>query len=199
MSDIEQITQLVLRERQGRDRGWWGQMADTYSPAARVRVSWLEASASEFVEHSKRIVFPGIPLAHKVGTPVIHLNGSRALVEAPCTIQARNEIQGAVVNLCSRIRLFYRVERQGGRWLIDALDALYESDELTPAVLGEWPALDMDVLLTRRESYRYLAYLQWLRTGQHIPDDLPGDDRRELLETLYEEAFAWLGSPILKG
>lgn len=27
MDDVTEITQLVLKERQGRDRGWWEQMA----------------------------------------------------------------------------------------------------------------------------------------------------------------------------
>lgn len=29
--DANEVVQLILRERQGRDRGWWDQMRDTYA------------------------------------------------------------------------------------------------------------------------------------------------------------------------
>lgn len=195
MSDVEEVTQLILRERQGRDRGWWRQMAETFSPTSRVRVSWIDASGAEFVEQSRRLALSGSGVCHRMSAPVIHLNGGRALAEVAGVIQARRTVHGVVVELSSRLRLLYRLERDG-EWLIEALDAIYESDNMLPAVSGQSPALDVEVLLSRRESYRYLAYLMWLRTGEHVPDDLPGDDRPELTGALYEQAFAWLGKPI---
>ncbi len=39
-SDIAVITQVVLGERQGRDRGWWDQMAAAYWLDSTVRLSW---------------------------------------------------------------------------------------------------------------------------------------------------------------
>jgi hypothetical protein len=32
VSDTEEITQLILRERQGRDRGWWAEMEQAFWP-----------------------------------------------------------------------------------------------------------------------------------------------------------------------
>ncbi|XPP26806.1 MAG: nuclear transport factor 2 family protein [Leucobacter sp.] len=195
MSDVEEITQLVLRERQGRDRGWWRQMAEAFSPTSRVRVSWIDASGAEFVEQSRQLALSGPGVSHRMSPPVIHLHGRRALAEVAGTIQARRTVHGVVVDLSSRIRLLYRLEHHG-EWLIEALDAIYESDSMQPAVIGQSLDLDVEVLLSRRESYRYLAYLMWLRAGEHVPDDLPGDDRPELTTALYEQAFAWLGKPI---
>ncbi len=42
VDDASAVTQLVLAERQGRDRGWWEQMAS----CAEVLAGWLEGTAS---------------------------------------------------------------------------------------------------------------------------------------------------------
>ena len=55
MDDVTEITQLVLRERQGRDRGWWAQMADCFHPDSRVTLSWFDGPGSEFVIHRQCI------------------------------------------------------------------------------------------------------------------------------------------------
>ncbi|MGW5640638.1 hypothetical protein ACWEWQ_38800, partial [Streptomyces sp. NPDC003832] len=36
-ADVALVTQVVLAERQGRDRGWWEQMADRYWPDSTVQ------------------------------------------------------------------------------------------------------------------------------------------------------------------
>lgn len=44
MNDIAEVTQLVLHERQARDRGWWEPMRACFAPAATVRLSWFAAA-----------------------------------------------------------------------------------------------------------------------------------------------------------
>lgn len=87
MSDVTAITQLILRERQGRDRGWWDRMRAAFRPDSVVRLSWFSGTGPEFVRRSEemsargdlsvhaeagassepRIDFEGLP-AHPVGT-----------------------------------------------------------------------------------------------------------------------------------
>ncbi|MEU7588303.1 hypothetical protein AB0A95_18665 [Micromonospora sp. NPDC049230] len=53
MSDAGNIAQLTLRERQGRDRGWWQQTQDAFLPESTVRLSWFRGTGPEFVARSR--------------------------------------------------------------------------------------------------------------------------------------------------
>ena len=44
MDVVTEISQLVLRERQGRDRGWWDQIRSCLAEDASVRLSWFRGS-----------------------------------------------------------------------------------------------------------------------------------------------------------
>lgn len=52
-ADISAITQLILRERSGRDLGLWQQMLDCYHPDSRVRLSWIDDTGPKFVRRSR--------------------------------------------------------------------------------------------------------------------------------------------------
>lgn len=43
--DAAAVTQLVLRERQNRDRGWWDDMAGCFAPDAIIEMSWFTGPA----------------------------------------------------------------------------------------------------------------------------------------------------------
>ena len=48
------ITELVLRERQGRDRDWWSQMRDCYTAHAVIDLNWYHGDADGSVDASRR-------------------------------------------------------------------------------------------------------------------------------------------------
>ena len=52
MTDIAEVTQVVLRERRARDRGWWDQMRECIAPDAQIRLSWFRGSGGDFVAES---------------------------------------------------------------------------------------------------------------------------------------------------
>ena len=52
MNDIAEVTQVVLRERRARDRGWWDQMREFIAPDAQIRLSWFRGSRGDFVAES---------------------------------------------------------------------------------------------------------------------------------------------------
>jgi hypothetical protein len=52
--------------------------------------------------------------------------------------------------------------------------------------------MDREKLLEYRPSYRFLSYYNQHRFGRAVNQDLPGDDRLELVARLYAEADAWL-------
>ncbi|KAA9154518.1 nuclear transport factor 2 family protein [Amycolatopsis acidicola] len=191
MSETTEITQLVLRERQGRDRGWWDQMRACFAEEATVRLSWFRGSGPDFVAASERMSARGDTAVHRLSPPAVHRRGERALVELPSLIEMRTSLDGVEVDLTSAARLNYRVERRGGRWLVMALDPVYERDTLAPV----HPGVTLDVgpadVEQFRAPYRFLSYVFSCR-GYPVGDDLYGDDRPGETARFYDEARVWL-------
>jgi hypothetical protein len=192
--DIEQIQQLILRERQGRDRGWWHRMRAAYTPDATVAVSWFSGSATEFIARSEQMATSGNQAVHRLSPPVIDIVRDRAIAEVPAAIEVRAEIGGVQADLVSYTRLLYRAIRTDGRWLLRSMIAIYERDALVPVVPGAVPAIDTARLEALRGPYRWLAY-HLGGQGYSVDQDLPGDDRQATVRALYDEAFAWLRTP----
>ncbi|WP_328604357.1 nuclear transport factor 2 family protein [Amycolatopsis sp. NBC_00345] len=192
-SDITQITQLVLHERQGRDRGWWDQMRSCFTDDATVRLSWFRGSGAGFVAESEKMAARGDTAAHRLSPPVVHCHGDRALVELPAVIEMRTDLDGTQVDLASAARLCYRVERRDGRWLLASLDPVYERDSLAAAHPGVQLAVGPQDIAAYRPSYRFLSYVLSSR-GYTIGDDLYGDDRPDQATRFYDDARTWLNA-----
>jgi hypothetical protein len=191
MSDASEVTQLVLRERQARDRGWWEQMQACFHPDAVIAVSWLIGSPAEFVAGSQATFARGIRPVHRLSPPAVHLHGDRAVLELPAAIEVRDEFEGVDADLVSYTRLLYRAQRSEPGWLITALTCIYERDTLSPVLPGTPIPLDAGRLARFRAPYRYLAY-HLSSTGASVGDGLYGDDEPGRVQSLYDDAFAWL-------
>lgn len=191
MSDLTEVTQLVLRERQSRDRGWWEEMEGCFHPDSRVDLSWFSGSGPDFVSGSKAMAARGVRTAHRVSAPVGYVSAARAVVEAPVAIDVRFLIDDVEAELVSYTRLLYRAELRHDQWRIAALTAIYERDTLTPVIPGTALRLDLDAINRHRKPYRFLAFHLGLHGGT-IHDDLHGDDRPDDVAELYREAFAWM-------
>ncbi len=183
------VADLVLRERQGRDRGWWDRMQACYAQDAVVRLSWFRGSAEEFVARSREQAAHGDVARHRLGPPIVDLDGDRAVAEVPAAIEVRTALEGVDVDLTSYTRLLYRAEVRGGRWLITSLDPVYERDVLAPVIPGT--AVPLPSIEGLRPSYRFLAYVLD-RRGYPIADDLYGDDRPDDVAELYDSLYSWL-------
>jgi hypothetical protein len=131
MDAVTEISQLVLGERQARDRGWWDRMRAAYAPDSAVRLSWFQGSGPDFLAASEEMAARGDTAVHRLSPPVVRQRGDRALVEMPGVIEVRTTVDGVDVDVESRARLGYRAERHEDRWVIAALDPLYERDTLT--------------------------------------------------------------------
>lgn len=192
MSSITEITQVVLKERQGRDRGWWEQMEACFHSDSVVKLSWFHGSGAEFVAQSReRMAKSGVRPVHRTSSPVVHLQGKRGIVELPVAAEVRLVIHGTEADLVSFMRLVYRVEQREGIWKIKSLDCIYERDTLTPAIPGTSLNLDPDAVRQFRMPYRCLAYQFSLR-GISVAKDLYGDDESDRVNALYDACFAWM-------
>ncbi|MFD4668877.1 nuclear transport factor 2 family protein [Lentzea sp. NPDC058450] len=186
-----EITQLVLHERQGRDRGWWDQQAACFWPDSVVTLSWFTGSGPDFVARSREMSGRGDVSVHRLSPPAVHVAGDRGWAEVPAAIEVRTVLDGVLADLVSYTRVSYRVERRDGRWGIVGLDAIYERDTLTAVLPGT--ALPAPDVARFRRSYAFLAwYLD--RRGYPLTDGLPGDDRPEQRDEFYAETLKWLHS-----
>lgn len=191
MDDITRISQTVLRERQGRDRGWWDQMRACFADDSTVRLSWFRGSGADFVAASQRMVARGDASVHRLGPPVVDRHGDRAFVELPAVIEVRGIVNGVEADLASTARLCYRLRRHEHGWLIQSLDPVYERDTLTAAHPGEALPIGPADVARFRPSYRFLGYVL-SRGGYQVGDDLHGDDQPEAVALFYQAAHEWL-------
>ncbi|GAA0975554.1 hypothetical protein GCM10009555_033620 [Acrocarpospora macrocephala] len=191
ISDIETVTQLVLHERQGRDRRWWDQMRAQYWPDATVHLSWFEGSAYENVDQSEAMNANGSVSTHRLSPLVVHVAGDRAIAELPTVIEAPITINDVDVVLMSSLRIQYRALRRDSEWRLLRLDTVYERDHLVVTTPGESVHVAAAELAPFRKPYRLLAWFLASR-GYTVLDDLLGDDRPDEVAAFYERERRWL-------
>ncbi|MFB9466277.1 nuclear transport factor 2 family protein [Streptomyces cinereospinus] len=191
MSDIDAVTQTVLLERQGRDRGWWDQMRACYWPDSTVTLSWYRGDGPGFVSASEAMAGRGDASRHRLSPPTVQIAGDRAFAEVPAGIEVRTEVDGVTADLVSYTRIVYRLERREGHWRILTLDCVYERDTLTPAVPGRQLTVPPQDLAAYRAPYAVLAW-HLARRGYEVSADLLGDDQPERTAAFYAETLRWL-------
>jgi hypothetical protein len=188
---IADLVQVIAHEREGRDRGWWDQMAGCYHPDSRVRSMWFTGSGQEFATASRGMAARGDDSRHRLSVPTVHLHGARAVVVMPMAIEFRMELHGVEADLVSYARGIYRIERRNDQHGICDLSTVYERDTLTPVVPGDAIPIDRQRMEAMPPSYRMLAYYFSVR-GYDVNPDMPGDDRPASADALLAEAFDWL-------
>ena len=152
MSDIEEIEQLVVWERQTRVRGLDKENLATYWPDATVTTSWQSGPVASFNGKKSVDYQTNLPLVSRTSTPVIHLNSQtgRAYVELPATTKHWLMMGATEVVLESFRRLVYRVEKRNGEWRINDMSAINEADTLTPCI----PGTDLNIDIQKAKSLR---------------------------------------------
>lgn len=191
MDDVTAITQLVLRERYGRDRLRWDWMRDAWEPEGAVQISWFSGSTKGFIDASCAMSERGVGATHRLAPPVVQCVGDRAVVEVPAVIEMRVVLGGAEVDLASRVRLMYRARRGERGWALHTMTCVYESDAIAPVTPGDVPDLGELRDVGARPSYRWLAtYLA--ASGYEIAHDVAGEDRPDTVDRLEHEHRAWL-------
>ncbi|MCS5713161.1 nuclear transport factor 2 family protein [Herbiconiux sp. CPCC 205716] len=188
----QELSALVKRERMARDTAAWDELSTLYWPGAAVRVTWFDGTIEEFVDISRDQEQRGRGRGIHAITPVrVNASGDRATVESAGQILIRPTIDGIQCDVTSWCRFFSRFERRDGHWRMGSFDSIYCKDRIDTVSPGVQLDLDQETLASGRASYRHLRYLN-LRAGYTVPDDLPGDDRLDLLEKFYADAHSWL-------
>jgi hypothetical protein len=190
MLDIAVIQDLVYRERAHRDRDDWIAMRSAYIADARVRVTWFDGTIDEYVEASRNPEWDASQSqsTHRLSPSVVTVVGDRAVAETPARVELRLTVDGVLVDLIASVRLISRVVRAAEGWKLASMDAIYEKDSITPVYPGDRLHITAEQTAAYRPSYRFLAY----GAHGHLPDDIPGDDRPDLVNALYAANEAWL-------
>ncbi|MFF8772121.1 nuclear transport factor 2 family protein [Kitasatospora sp. NPDC015120] len=184
------VGQLVVREREARDRWWWERMRSHYLPDSVVTLSWFQGTGPDFVTRSRILSESAIPSRHRLGPPSTRIHGDRAIVSLPAAVETYPTVDGVPVVLTAHCRLLYRLRSVDGEWRIAQLDGVYERDEIAPAVPGQQLTIDPAELEGLRAPYRLLAWTT-ARNGYPVSQDLPADDRPEQVREIYRRAEAW--------
>ena len=71
------------------------------------------------------------------------------------------------------------------------MTSVFEMDQLAPVVPGTDLHIDPEDLKGLRRSYRWLSYVR-KQAGGTVSDDLPGIDRPEKLQKIYDRDEAWI-------
>jgi SnoaL-like domain len=190
-SDAFVVAQLVLRERQTRDRGWWDEMAACFTPDATIDMSWISGSADDFIRQTQDRSSGGVWGRHGLSPPVVCVLGDRAWAELPLGIEFPVVVSGTDADLVSYCRSQYRARRVGDVWRLARITSIYERDLLVPSVSGTELVIDPVELSGYRPSYRCLAWY-FAQRGTPLRDDLLGDDRPEPVALHYASERSWL-------
>ncbi len=191
MTDSNEIAQVILKERQGRDRGWFEQEVGCFHDDSRVRITWFDGPGAEFVRMSSERFAEGVRPSHRLSPPVVHVSEHRAIAEVPAEISVVQDFSGVKAYIIAYTRLLYRLEKRDDVWKISQLDCIYERDTLVPVTYGSTIDLDPDILGRFRPSYMYLGY-HLHDIGLTVREDLFGDDQPDAVAALYGGSFAWL-------
>ncbi|GEL25199.1 hypothetical protein PSU4_41530 [Pseudonocardia sulfidoxydans NBRC 16205] len=196
-SVLEAVRSLLLAERSAKDFGDWDVMARAYAPQARVRVSWFDGTATEFVAGARARADRALVRSfHELGPVSVVVAGSRALADASCAVHLRGLLGGVEVDVVSRGILRWRVVHAGCAWRIRSMDMIYIRDSLSPVVAGTAVPTPPGAAGAHphegaRSSYRFLQQLL-TAAGHGVPDDLPGLDRPDLVEPILTGHRRWL-------
>lgn len=195
-SDYEQVNNLVLWERQAKVRKLNDALADCYWPDATVETSWTSGSARDYLKagnaQARRAEADSNEvILNRSGAPVIHQNKNRAYAELPTDGIHWIKVNGEDAVWTSHMRLIYRLEKRGGVWKIAGMTSLFEKDKLEPVIAGTDLHIDKKDLEGLRPSYKWLAYIR-SRAGGQVSGDMPGTDRPEDAQKIYDAADKWL-------
>ncbi|MGW1607208.1 nuclear transport factor 2 family protein [Streptomyces eurythermus] len=188
----DDVTQMVLRERQSRDRGRYTEMAACFADDSMAQMNWCTGTGAEYARQTRAMAGRGDYAVQRLGPPAVRIDGDRAPVEPPLIIEWRNGVHGTKADPASACRSRCRARRgTDGRWRIARITSIYEKDTLVPVLPGARLTVDRDEPARHRPSYRFLAwYLN--REGRTVGDHHLGDDRPEAVAERYRAEHAWL-------
>lgn len=196
MLNKHNITKLIEFERYCRDNALFDKQEECYSKkGSRVRITWFDGDGREFVEKSKKLAKKTNSLysspKHKIYNTFVWLNDNKAVAEMQCKMGAYHKLNNILYSRYGYARLLYRLEKEDGTWKIKGLDCIYERDYMYPVTPTNNSFINSKEFDKYRPSYKCISYI-FDKQGFPCNNNLPGDDRLDLVDKLYDDASNWL-------
>jgi len=174
-----------------RDQSNWAALEDTFVQDGQISISWFCGPHSGFVSRSKELeANKKNLLKHITAAPVIKVNNDRALSEASVTITVRVKTPMGEFDTTTSGRFLDRLIKRDGEWLISDRIGIYEKDRIDSVSMPTIPAKMYEAAEQYPDEIRFIAL--GLATVGASPSPLTVMDKTPRLETLLEEANAWL-------
>ena len=184
------IREIVEAWAVARDSGFWDRLLSLWHPDGRMRTTWFLGPAAEFVAGIRRNFDEGVIAHHLLGGSMIDVVGDRSIAQTKSTIGHRSEIGGVLCDIECTGRFYDFFERREGRWGIVLRQAIYEKDRADPAIPGEVPVIDRELLQSYPMGCRWLLYAQH-QAGLPVNPHQAGLRGPEVTQ-LYEDGARWL-------
>jgi hypothetical protein len=184
------IKELIEFERFCRDNAQWEEMKKCFAENSTVTISWYKGSGHGFVDASSKMATYA---PHKIYDTLIWLNNDKAVSITMAKIQMRMEIQGHLLELSSDVKLLYKTQKIDGLWSIISMDGIYEKDALVPVSPADGIVIPNEEIAKFRTSYANMSYCL-SKNGHPVDVNLPGIDKPEMVEKLYQKSENWLNS-----
>ena len=198
--DSQEITNLIMRWGQARDRGDWDVLRDCFHPDGTIQIAWITGPGREFIDKSAERIAEfgrGEPAKHIMGTPNIELNGARAFFQSHVNHAARVIIEGIEFDWEFWGQFVDLVERRDDNiWRLFRRTMVYEKDRLDPVHVQALPDdfFEMDAFTKFLPEVRFLS---WRLAKKGIPPSkqiITAGSPKEA--ALVAESKAWLGKSV---
>lgn len=193
-SDRTAIRQLMEDWVVWRDAGLWDRFQTVWHPRGRMKATWFQGSAAEFIDVSRQGMEKGVNILHFLGGHGCDVRGDRAISQTKMQIMQRAAVEGVLCDVCCTGRFYDFLERGPHGWALVQRQPIYEKDRIDPIDPAAELSLDPDLLAEFPEGYRHLAYLQ-TKIGYAVKKDMPGLRGAEV-ERLYAMGEAWLDNSL---
>ena len=185
------IADLIQCERISRDMRRWPQMEGCYAEDSFIDIAWIQGSGKHFVSESQRMVGKGLRTFHETGPSRIQIKGDRAIADTATIVHMIGAIDDIDVDIVCHARMFTRVVRRDGCWLIHGIRSAYLQDMMIPLDPTRIPQIDLSDVADFPSSYRVMSHML-KRSGLPAWPEQPGMDRPETVLPLIEGEEVWL-------
>jgi hypothetical protein len=137
----------------------------------------------------------GSKTKHTIFPTYVRINGDRAICESPGTIHGRNLFGGVEVDMVNYARFHSLVVRTERGWRMKSFMGIYSRDTLTAVNPNDSLPINWNEIRQFRPEYRFLCYAMMQR-GYSVSQELPGDERPDIVNAYYAKADRWLDSGV---
>jgi SnoaL-like domain len=190
MTARDEIREVVANWVLWRDGGDWDRFATVWHPLGYMSATWVQGSATDFIERSREGRAHGVQILHQISGTAVDVAGDRAIAVTRMSILQRGVLSSVEVDVVCVGKFYDFFQVYEDQWKLRRRQPIYEKDRLDPVDPSALLRLDADLLERFPSGYRHLGYLQTM-AGFDVKGGLPGWTGPEV-DQLQAEGAAWL-------